>query len=49
MAGGARYIALQAGVQLANRAGPSSEIEFPDFVVRDPVAGGRAGWCGGIS
>jgi hypothetical protein len=31
---GARYIALQAGVQLANRSGALSEIEFSDFVVK---------------
>ncbi len=29
-----RYIALQAGVQMANRSGPLSEIEFSDFVVK---------------
>ena len=29
-----RYITLQAGVQLANRSGPLSEIEFSDFVVK---------------
>ena len=31
---GARYIALQAGVQLANRSGALTEIEFSDFVVK---------------
>lgn len=29
---GQRYTALQAGVQLANRAGPLNEIEFSEFV-----------------
>ena len=33
-AAGARYSALQAGVQLANRMGALSEIEFSDFVVK---------------
>jgi len=33
-AAGSRYIALQAGVQMANRSGPLSEIEFSDFVVK---------------
>jgi len=33
-ASGGRYIALQAGVQLANHSGPLSEIEFSDFVVK---------------
>ena len=31
---GARYIALQAGVQLANRSGALSEIDFSDYVVK---------------
>ena len=31
---GQRYVALQAGVQLANRMGPLNEIEFSDFVLQ---------------
>lgn len=31
---GQRYRALQAGVQLANRAGPLNDIEFSEFVVK---------------
>lgn len=31
---GSRYVALRAGVQLANRAGALDEIEFSEFVVR---------------
>ncbi|MEH3085865.1 MAG: cell division protein FtsZ [Xylophilus ampelinus] len=31
---GQRYSAFQAGVQLANRTGPLSEIEFSEFVVK---------------
>ncbi|MDP3701785.1 MAG: cell division protein FtsZ [Hylemonella sp.] len=31
---GRRYLALQAGVQLANRAGPLNEIEYSEFVVK---------------
>lgn len=31
---GHRYSALQAGVQLANRAGPLNEIEYSEFVVK---------------
>jgi len=31
---GQRYIAFQAGVQLANRMGPLNEIEFSEFVVK---------------
>jgi hypothetical protein len=31
---GQRYYQLQAGIQLANRAGPLSEIEFSEFVVK---------------
>jgi hypothetical protein len=31
---GRRYSALQAGVQLANRAGPLNEIEYSEFVVK---------------
>jgi len=31
---GQRYRALQAGVQLANRAGPLNEIEFSEFVMK---------------
>lgn len=31
---GRRYGALQAGVQLANRAGPLNEIEYSEFVVK---------------
>jgi hypothetical protein len=31
---GRRYAALQAGVQLANRAGPLNEIEYSEFVVK---------------
>lgn len=31
---GQRYTAFQAGVQLANRAGPLNDIEFSEFVVK---------------
>lgn len=31
---GQRYAAFQAGVQLANRAGPLNEIEYSEFVVK---------------
>jgi hypothetical protein len=31
---GQRYIAFQAGVQLANRTGPLNEIEYSEFVVK---------------
>jgi hypothetical protein len=31
---GRRYSALQAGVQLANRAGPLNEIEYSEFVMK---------------
>jgi hypothetical protein len=31
---GARYTQLQAGLQLANRAGPINDIEFSEFVVK---------------
>jgi len=31
---GQRYVAFQAGVQLANRTGPLNEIEFSEFVMK---------------
>lgn len=31
---GARYSAVQVGIQLANRSGPLNEIEFSEFVVK---------------
>lgn len=33
-ASGRRYVTVQAGVQMANRAGPLNEIEYSEFVVK---------------